>query len=666
MARRLTVQSAHDRASGPGGIKNQNEMTKPHQPLADPELLDYYTRELLYMSALAQEFAQQHPKIAARLGMQAGEIGDPYVERLVQSSSFVNARMQMRIDAAYPELMQPMLETVYPNYVRQTPSIGVARLYPGHESGHLGQGFLIPRGTTFTSHTPANENTPCIFRSSQDVTVYPLRIRLARVTSIPPDIPSLSRYVTDDQSVHGAVRLTLETTNGAPIAALNDLDRLPLYFAGDDRIASHLFELVHAAGIATVIAAPGRFAEGPLYGVMRGAVVHEGIDPEQSVLPDVPRRLHGHGLLQEYFAFPARFWFVALTGLAQGLKAIEGNAVEIVILLNRAPGALVDAVDASHVALFCTPVVNLFPLRTKNLAIDPAQPEHRLVPVPEAPADFDLRSVDTARGQVSDEGSGEVRFEPRERPSGEGGFGERHYFSLRRQLTLTGGGARQFGTRRPFTGTQTFISLVNSQNQPDDSGIRFLSLDAWLTNRDLPSLLECNGVSDLALAGSKPVLSVGFVRAPSAPKPPLARGDLAWQLMSQLNPDYQMFDDGYDEPHPGEGVRRRLRLFVTPDAGVLGQQVESLLSATATPVNEMLPGNGPIVFGRGIECEFTFDERGFDGISPYTLALVLEHYVARHVSMHSFTTTVLRSKQRGLIAQAQLRDRQRALDAWLR
>ncbi|HEX7932573.1 MAG TPA: type VI secretion system baseplate subunit TssF, partial [Paraburkholderia sp.] len=44
-------------------------MTKPHPPLADPQLLDYYTSELLYMRALALEFAEQHPKIAARLGM---------------------------------------------------------------------------------------------------------------------------------------------------------------------------------------------------------------------------------------------------------------------------------------------------------------------------------------------------------------------------------------------------------------------------------------------------------------------------------------------------------------------------------------------------------------------------------------------------------------------
>jgi type VI secretion system protein ImpG len=57
------------------------------------------------------------------------------------------------------------------------------------------------------------------------------------------------------------------------------------------------------------------------------------------------------------------------------------------------------------------------------------------------------------------------------------------------------------------------------------------------------------------------------------------------------------------------------------------------------------------MFGRGIECELTFDETEFGGVSPYTLALVLERYVARHVSPRSFTTTVLRSKQRGRIGR---------------
>lgn len=49
------------------------------------------------------------------------------------------ARLQMCIDDAFPHLMQPLLETLYPYRVRPTPSIAIARVVPGHESGRSGR-----------------------------------------------------------------------------------------------------------------------------------------------------------------------------------------------------------------------------------------------------------------------------------------------------------------------------------------------------------------------------------------------------------------------------------------------------------------------------------------------------------------------------------------------
>jgi type VI secretion system protein ImpG len=56
------------------------------------------------------------------------------------------------------------------------------------------------------------------------------------------------------------------------------------------------------------------------------------------------------------------------------------------------------------------------------------------------------------------------------------------------------------------------------------------------------------------------------------------------------------------------------------------------------------------VFGRGIACTLTVDESGLGGVSPYLFGLILEHYLARHVSGHSFTQTELHSVQRGRVA----------------
>ena len=55
----------------------------------DPRLLRYYNEELRHLREMGAEFAQQFPKIAARLGMDGLEVTDPYVERLLEGFAFL-------------------------------------------------------------------------------------------------------------------------------------------------------------------------------------------------------------------------------------------------------------------------------------------------------------------------------------------------------------------------------------------------------------------------------------------------------------------------------------------------------------------------------------------------------------------------------------------------
>ena len=58
---------------------------------------------------------------------------------------------------------------------------------------------------------------------------------------------------------------------------------------------------------------------------------------------------------------------------------------------------------------------------------------------------------------------------------------------------------------------------------------------------------------------------------------------------------------------------------------------------------------GPLAFGRGLEITVHIDELAFEGASAFLLGSVLDRYFARHVSINSFTETVLRSENRGEI-----------------
>lgn len=614
----------------------------------DPQLLDYYNKELVYMREMAGEFAASHPKIARRLGMHGTEVDDPYVERLIESFSFLSARMQIKLDAEFPRFTQRLLEVLYPNYLSPTPSMAVAQLHPSVKEGDFTRGFVVPRATAFHAKVPAGEETPCEFRSSQDVTLWPIEIVDAKLTGAPPDIPALERYVPPHVQVTGALRLRLRIVGERNFSDLIGLDRLPVYLRGNEQVASHLFELLHTSAVATFTGEPGNLMQRP-HVVTEGALVHEGLGPEHGLLPLEWNTFHGHNLLHEYFACPERFYFFTLTQLAAGLSRVAGKEAEVLILLTKPPGTLGGLVDVGQFALFCTPVINLFERRTDRIELNSSQPEFHLVPDRSRPLDFEVYSVKAIAGQQA-QTTAAMDFRPLYQTlnEDEGNYGR--YFSVRREPRLASDTSRKYGTRTPYVGTEVFVSLVDQNEAPYSETIRYLSVKALLTNRDLPCLVPRNGVSDLAVSDSIPVASVGLIRPPSTPKSPFAQREIAWRLIRQLGFNHLPLAD---MPHRegAQALRDMLRLFVSIDNNVQRRQIESLVGSRIERVTRRLPGAGPLIYGRGVLCTLSVDEEGFSGTSPYLFGLVLEHYLARHVSINVFTQTALESMQRGVVAR---------------
>lgn len=612
----------------------------------DPLLLDYYNRELVYMHELAGEFAQQHPKVARRLGMHGTEVADPYVERLIEAFCFLSARTQIKLDAEFPRFTQRLLEVTYPNYVAPTPSIAVAQFRPSQSEGDFSRGVDVPRGTQVNALLAPGERTACQFRTTQPLTLWPIEITEARLTGIPPDVRGLERYVPAHVTVQGALRLRLRCTRDATFDQLPGLDQLPIYLRGDDQIASQLFELLHSAGVATIIARPGDMSESPC-AVTQDAVSYVGMGPGEGALPLQSNSFHGHNLLHEYFACPQRFYFFGLNKLAQGFGRIPGKEAELVVLLSKPPGNLTSLVDSNQFALFCTPVVNLFPKRTDRIEISPGRAEFHLVADRQHPLDYEIYTVNQLSGQTSQQSSG-IDFRPLFATLNSDEGNHRRYFSLRRERRLISEQARKYGTRTAYVGTEVFVSLVDQNEAPYPDSLRYLSVDALVTNRDLPNLVPRNGLSDLTPATSIPVDGIGLIRAPSAPRPPYADGEMAWRLIRLLGFNYLSLTD-LDHRSGGQGLRDMLRLFVANDDTAHLGQVQSLIATQIKPVTRRLPGDGPLIYGRGVQCQVTVDESGFSGISPYLFGVVLEHFLARHVSVNVFTETELHSMQRGLV-----------------
>ena len=631
----------------------------------DSRLLEAYERELVSLDKAGARFARLHPLVATRLGQSLGEAADPHVERMIEACCYLAARTGIRIDTGFPRLAEQLLDAISPQDLAPTPSMAVVRLTP--QAGHpaLAQGPVVPRGTRLKARIAEGEKTACEFSTSQPVTLWPLGIPDARLTGLPTDVVALDHHVPAGRTVRSALRLRLKTLDGSRIADLQGLDRLPVYLAGDASVASQLFELLHVASVASLIGEPGgegeRFGIGgkPPVAVTEAPVVHEGLGPDEGLLPLAWSKFHGDNLLREYFACASRFYFFTLTGLAPALRRIEGDTAEIVVLLDRETDALAPLVNAARFALFCAPAINLFRRRTDPVERAPRDTLTNLTVSRTAPMDYEIFSVERVVGQTALDAPEQV-FRPLYQSLNDDGGPYGRYFSLRREPRVLSDVAQRDGTRTGYTGTETFVSLVDQHAAQWAEPVRYLKAHAWVTNRDLPLLVPHDGVDDLEADLDAPSLpagaiaSIGFIRPPSAPMPPFAEADNAWRLVRALNFNHLPLA-ALDHRQGGRALRERLRRFLAQHDPRGAQQIQGLVGTTTTPFQALLPGNGPMVFGPALACVLTVDETHFSGTSPYLLGLLLERYLAQRAATNAVTRTELHSMQRGRIVQWPLR-----------
>jgi type VI secretion system protein ImpG len=610
----------------------------------DPRLLRHYNLELQHLREMGAEFAQQFPKIAARLGMSGLEVSDPYVERLLEGVAFLAARVQLKLEAEFPRFTQALLEIVYPHYLAPTPSMVVAQFRPDPKEPNLASGPRIARGSPMQSIAAAGESTACEFRTAHDVRLWPVEVCDAKYFSFAPDLP-LNRLPVA-QRIKGGVRIRLKTTGAMEFAQL-PMDRLAFYVAGQDEVANRLHELCSTAALGVLVLPASGSARAHAF-IPASAVRPVGFDDEQALLPVTPRSFQGYRLLQEYFSFPARYRFFEVSELGPAIAQTPGNEIELSILFGRDAGGFENLVEASNFALHCTPAINLFPKRADRIQVTDSASEYHVVADRTRPLDFEIYQVTEVVGYGVGAES-EQKFLPLyATPGGRGDEQHTAWFTARREPRLPSSSQKRRGARSSYIGTEVFLALVDPAQPPYNRDLRQLSVQTLCTNRDLPLLVPLGGLADLSLDIAAPVSGVSVIAGPSRPHAPLADGSVSWRVINHLSLNYLSLVDS--TPREGAAaLRELLGLYAPASDASARKQIEGVRTVKVAPVVRRLPGVGPLAFGRGLEATVTVDELAFEGGSAGLLGAVLDHFFARYVSINSFVETVLRSDGRGEI-----------------
>jgi type VI secretion system protein ImpG len=610
----------------------------------DHRLLSYYNRELQYVRQLGGEFAKQFPKIAGRLGLDAFECADPYVERLLEGFAFLSARVQLKIDSEFPRFTENLLEMVYPHYLAPTPSMAIVQFTPSHRQGTLSEGFAIPRGTSLRSNVGQGEQTPCIYRTAHEISLWPLSLVSVSHSAYVADLGEFR--LANRQPVRGAVRLKFKTIDGSPIRQLS-VDRLPLFIRGTDQTSHRLYELLVGGALGAVLRGPGSDVREV---VPENAVVPVGFDDAEAMLPSSAKSFQGYRLLQEYFTLPSRFMFAELRGLSQAVRKCTGSELEVVVLLDRHDPVVERGVTASLISLFCTPAINLFPRRADRIHLTDRAHEHHVVADRTRPMDLEVHTVTEVVGYGT---SAEAKrdFMPfysctersPHRP-------EAAFYTLHREPRVASSRQRRQGPRSTYAGSELFISLVDGQNGPYDADLKQLSVQTLCTNRDLPLHMSVGeGSTDFFVESGAPVDSVRCVAGPTAPHESHAWGGTSWRLISHLSLNYLSITNSSNEEEGAAALRELLQLYSHLADPTQARQIEGVRSILSQPVVRPLPVVGPVNFVRGLELTLLCDETAFEGTSVFLMGIVLDQFFSKYVSINSFTETVLRTTQRGQV-----------------
>jgi type VI secretion system protein ImpG len=572
----------------------------------DPQLLDYYQRELTWLRHAGSIFAERYPKVARRLELSPDECPDPHVERLLEGFALLAARLQRRLDDDYAEFSDALLEQLYPLAMRPLPSCAIVQFEPDPSKGNLAGGYPLPRDTPLFVTTSKGESIH--FRTSAAVRLWPVEIKEALLLG-----SEEAQALTGVVQARSALRLSLRCLGESQWSALG-IEQLRVHLTASPMINACLYDLLGAHTVK-VLAGP----IGSVPKVLTGLPQIVGFANDEVLLPDEDGVHPGMRLLAEYFAFPDKFNFFDLP--LEGATS-DSQSLYLYIVFDRAPSSRLH-LQASDIALGCAPVINLFPRTSEPLRPDGTRSEYRLVADSHRENSVEIHSIRAMRASSSQG----VQRVPAYYGSQHSGADKQCYWHARRVSSMTPN----------RLGTDLLVSLVDTQLDPLSQGIEYsLTAELLCTNRHLAQSLPAG--TPLGFERPGPVAWARLRNPPSPQSLPRLDGESRWRLVSQLTLNHLSLVEG---PQALDALKEILQLHNLRDEASAWRQIEGLSSLSCERVIGHVGEDAWRGWRNGLEVQLQLDPQHFVGSSAVLFSAVLAQFFSLYATANRFVRTVL-------------------------
>ena len=564
----------------------------------DNPTLRYFDAEMRYLREAVQEFAKQFPEQAAQLNLDKPGAADPVVERLFQGFAFSMGRLREKLDDDLPELTEGLVGLLWPQYLRAIPSLTIVELKP--DITQMKGNLTLAKGFEVLSQPVGSKPTQCRFRTTQDLELRPLTIE------------SLSHGLDS----HNRPLLRVRIARAAHVAWSEiNLANITAYLHAQEPQANALLRAftLHTQGVYLKVAGRERVK-------LEGRIKVGGFRDEERLWPTGGAGFSGYQLLLEYFSFREKYMFVQLCGVESANITGEALWFELEVMLSE-PWADEWPLSSDLLNLHAVPAINLFPLDSDPLTLDPFQ------------TDYLLRSRQLQRGHVEiysvDRVCTSARSAPRE-------YVPFSTFQHKGGMLQSESPERYFHTRlkRGASGLHdTWLVLGGDGFEEDrrDKPER-LSLQLTGTNGLLPCKVLHGTLLDTPGKVTEVDVKVRNLCPPSLPCYPPEGDRFHWQIFSHLGSTFLPMLDS------AEVLRGTLALYEWTGSEANRRRLQAIVKVEHFLLERFEGG----YLLRGVDIVVTLDPSGFTGEGDVMVfGEILNRFFALYADIHLFNQLTL-------------------------
>lgn len=500
----------------------------------------YFEREYNFLQVEGNEFSKKHPTLGSKLRLSEREKKDPFVERLFEGFAFLAGRIHERLDDEFPEIAGGVLEILFPHLLKPFPSCAIlqAKIKTGAltepviikrgseiqtQSGKYKVKYKVQSGPSESSHiTEKEEAADFIFRTTQKLVVRPIKLESVKII--------------DSAYGYSSLVIQLQLERNVDYKSL-EMERFQIFLHGSSSVKHnlHLYlnRYVTSLSVREYIneKSPYQKIESFRIGSPELTAGLNNDDEEYATLPYSNRTFSGFRLLQEYFSFPEKFFFLDILGLNQFKGTGESSTIEIKIDFDKKL-TQENWPDKSNILINCVPITNLFARSTEEVPVTQRLPEYYIIPDLYRRKSREIYSIDKVHG-ISEDRTEQYIYIPTTShdilDSSSPEYNYKRFYSI---------------FRRPLQSdmSETYIRLFGPSMELETFPKETLSIEATLSNGFLPpAYLEVGAIRQPL--DFPPGVDAQSITVPSEVFECPTRQNYLWSLISHLSFSFNTLAD---------------------------------------------------------------------------------------------------------------------------